>query len=122
MTEKRSMDQEFIKKLIDILEINLENETFVVIELASEAGLSRSQLHRKLHEINGKSTSQFIREYRLEKAMEMLKLNSGTASEIAYRVGFTSPTYFNTCFHNFYGYPTGEVKFQKAIVPPKKTF
>ena len=65
MTEKLSMDQEFIKKLIDILEINLENENFGVIELASEAGLSRSQLHRKLHEINGKSTSQFIREYRL---------------------------------------------------------
>ena len=116
------MAQEFIKKLIDILEINLENENFGVLELAKEVGLSRSQLHRRLHDINGKSTSQFIREYRLEKAMEMLKLNSGTASEIAYRVGFTSPTYFNTCFHNFYGYPPGEVKFQRAIAPPKKTF
>jgi AraC-like DNA-binding protein len=122
MTEKRSMDQEFIKKLIDIIEINLENENFGVIELASEIGLSRSQLHRRLHDINGKSTSRFMREYRLEKAMEMLKQNSSTASEIAYRVGFTSPTYFNTCFNNFYGYPPGEVKFQRAIAPPKKIF
>ena len=122
MPEKGSMDKAFIKKLIDILDINLENENFWVVELATEVGLSRSQLHRRLKDINGKSTSQFIREYRLEKAMDMLKQNQATASEIAYRVGFTSPTYFNTCFHNFYGYPPGEVKNQNAIAPPKKTF
>ena len=122
MPEKGSMDKEFIKKLISIIEINLENENFGVNELASEAGISRTHLHRRLQDVAGKSTSQFIREYRLQKAMEMLKLDSGTASEIAYRVGFTSPTYFNTSFHNFYGYPPGEVKFQNAITPPKKTF
>jgi len=122
MTEKRSIDQNLIQKLISILEINLENEKFGVAELAVEIGLSRSQLHRRLQDINGKSTSQFMREYRLQKAMGMLKLNQATASEIAYRVGFASPTYFNTCFHNFYGYPPGEVKFQKSIAPPKKTF
>ena len=122
MPEKNSLDNEFIQKLKDIIDVNLENEKFGVIELASEIGLSRSQLHRRLKDINKKSTSQFIREYRLEKAMEMLKRNQGTASEIAYRVGFTSPTYFNTSFHNFYGYPPGEVKFQRAITPPKKTF
>lgn len=122
MREELSMDKAFIKKLIDIIEINLENENFGVIELATEAGISRTHLHRKLQDVAGKSTSQFIREYRLEKAMAMLKKNSGTASEIAYRVGFSSPTYFNTSFHNFYGYPPGEVKFQKAIAPPKKTY
>lgn len=122
MAKKLSMDNAFIKKITKILESNLENENFGVSELADEIGYSRSQLHRKLKDINGKSTSQFIREYRLERAMKMLKRNQATASEIAYRVGFTSPTYFNTCFHNFYGYPPGEVKNQKAITPPKKTF
>ena len=122
MTEKLSIDQVLLQKLNSIIETNLENEKFGVSELATEIGLSRSQLHRRLQDINGKSTSQFIREYRLEKAMEMLKRNEATASEIAYRVGFSSPTYFNTCFHNFYGYPPGEVKFQKAITPPKKNF
>ncbi len=122
MTVKPSIDQALIEKLIAIIEINLENEKFGVGELATEVGLSRSQLHRRLQVINGKSTSLFIREYRLQKAMEMLKLNQATASEIAYRVGFASPTYFNTCFHNFYGYPPGEVKHQRAIAPPKNTF
>jgi len=122
MTENPSIDQALVEKLITIIEVNLENEKFGVAELATEIGLSRSQLHRRLQDINGKSTSQFIREYRLQKAMEMLKRNQATASEIAYRVGFASPTYFNTCFNNFYGYPPGEVKFQNPIAPPKKTF
>lgn len=121
MARELSMDQDFINKLIAIIDINLENEKFGVVELASEIGLSRSQLHRKLQDINGKSTSKFIREYRLQKAMEMLKGNVATASEIAFRVGFSSPTYFNTSFHNFYGYPPGEVKFQKPIETPKKS-
>ena len=103
MTRNLSSDQTFIQKLIDIIDINLENEKFGVSELAAEVGLSRSSLHRRLQNIKGKSSSRFIREYRLEKAMQMLKNNQATASEIAYRVGFTSPTYFNTCFHNFYG-------------------
>ena len=116
---KLSMEQKFIKKLIAIIRINLENEQFGVNELASEIGLSRSQLHRKLQDINGKSTTQFIREYRLQKAMKMLKRNRFTASEIAYKVGFSSPSYFNSCFNDFYGYPPGEVKFKKTMKAPK---
>lgn len=112
MDKELSMDNTFINKLTDILEVNLENEQFGVNELAGEVGLSRSQLHRKLHAINGKSTTQFIREYRLGKAMEMLKGDLATASEIAYRVGFNSPTYFNTSFKEYYGFPPGEVKYR----------
>jgi len=122
MPGKLSMDDSFINKLKDIIDGNLENEQFGVSELANEVGISRSQLHRKLNDSIGKSSSQFIREYRLEKALEMLKLNVGTASEIAYRVGFSSPTYFSTAFKNFYGYSPGEVKFQNTNAPEKKTF
>ena len=117
MPENISMDDEFIQKLKEILESNLSNENFGVKELAVEAGISRSQLHRRLHDAVSKSSSQFIREYRLQKAMEMLKANAATASEIAYRVGFSSPTYFSTAFKSFYGYSPGEVKFQKAMLP-----
>jgi len=122
MAMKTSMDEKFLKKLIDIIDINLENEQFGVSELASEIGLSRSQLHRKLQDINGKSTSQFIREYRLQRAMEMLKGNQFTASEISYRVGFSSPSYFNKCFHNLYGYPPGKAVFNVPVASSKKNF
>ncbi len=112
MQEELSMDKEFIHKLYDILEVNFENEQFGVNELSEKVSVSRSQLHRKLQLIEGKTASRFISHYRLQKAMEMLQNNVATASEIAYRVGFGSPTYFNTSFREFYGYPPGEVKFR----------
>ncbi|MGB5665970.1 MAG: helix-turn-helix domain-containing protein [Maribacter sp.] len=111
MANELSMDQAFIKKLNALLEINLENEHFGVKQLAEKVGLSRSQLHRKLKAIEGKSASRFIRHYRLRKAKEMLVNNVATVSEIAYRVGFSSPTYFNTCFRIYYGYPPGRLKY-----------
>ena len=112
MTKEQSMDQVFINKVTHLIEVNLGNEQFGVKELAKKLGMSRSNLHRKLQMIQGKSASRFIREYRLEKAMLMLQNNVATASEISYRVGFGSPSYFNKCFHKYYGYPPGETKFR----------
>lgn len=122
MPDKFSLIDPFIQKLEEILDVNLSDENFGVSELANEVGISRSQLHRKLNQTVGKSSSQFIREYRLQKAMEMLKLNSDTISEIAYQVGFSSPTYFSTAFKKFYGHTPGEVKIQDSIIPVKKPF
>ncbi len=119
MAKELSMDQAFIKKLTDLLEINLENEHFGVQQLAEKVGLSRSQLHRKLKAITGKSSSSFIRHYRLRKAKQLLVDNVATVSEIAYRVGFSSPTYFNTCFRIYFGYPPGKVKYRNAEVDPE---
>lgn len=110
MDEEVSMDQSFLDKLHKAIEDNLGNEHFGVDELAHEVGISRSQLHRKLHTLMGKSASQMIREFRLEKALEMLQNNVATASEISYRVGFSSPSYFNTSFNEYFGYPPGKVK------------
>ena len=99
-----------MEKLSAEIEANLNNAQFGVDSLALAVGMSRSSLHRKLHKRLGISTSQFIREYRLKRALEILKKEDITASETAYRVGFSSPTYFNTCFHKFYGFTPGEAK------------
>jgi len=96
------------------------NEQFGVEELAREIGVSRSQLHRRLNTLTGQSTSQLIREYRLNKARELLENESATAAEVAYLVGFGSPSYFNTCFHEYFGYPPGEVKIRKSIEQKRK--
>jgi len=106
----QNIDKDFISRLHQIMEANLDNERFGVSELANAANVSRSNLHRKVHAYNRNSTSQFIREYRLKKAMEMLRFEEATVAEIAYRVGFSSPTYFNTCFKDFYGITPGEAK------------
>lgn len=114
MTQEPSMDEAFLQKLTGIVEANLENEQFGVKDLAHEAGMSRSQIHRKLQDLTHQSTTQFIREIRLEHAMELLQNQVGTVSEIAYRVGFGSPTYFSRCFHEYYGFPPGEAARQQT--------
>ena len=109
MSTISSNDQAFINKLTEIILTNLENEHFGVAELARTSGMSRLAIYHRLLAITGKSTTQFIREARLKKAMESLQQGSITASEVAYKVGFGSPAYFNTCFHEYFGYPPGEV-------------
>jgi len=114
MDSEHFTDQLFIKKLTNILDENYSDEHFGVKELSKKIGLSRSQLHRKVNTTYNKSTSQIIREYRLKKALKILQDGVATASEIAYEVGFNSPTYFNTTFRKFYGYTPGEVKYKKS--------
>jgi TolB-like protein/AraC-like DNA-binding protein len=104
-----SIEDQFLKKLTDLTEANLTNEQFGVSELAREMNMSRSNLHRKVISITKTSVSQFIRQYRLKRAMEMLQQTALTVSEVAYNVGFGSVTYFTKCFHDYFGFPPGEV-------------
>ena len=110
MSDLLPNDKIFISKLTEIILANLNNENFGVKELVNKSGISRTGLNRKLRKILNKSINQFIREVRLQKALEMLQNGSGTASEVAYKAGFASPAYFNTCFHEFFGYPPGKVR------------
>jgi len=107
------MDLAFTGKLNEIIHANLENEHFGVKELAREIGMSRFNLNRKLHFIHRKTINQYIREVRLQKAMEMLQHEFVTASEVAFKVGFSSPAYFSTCFSDYFGYPPGEARKMK---------
>ncbi|MBG0858587.1 MAG: helix-turn-helix domain-containing protein, partial [Bacteroidales bacterium] len=78
-------------------------------ELSRESGMSLYRLNHRLNRIKGKTTNQFIRELRLQKALEMLQDGALTISEIAYRTGFSSPSYFISCFHEYFGYPPGKL-------------
>ncbi len=88
----------------------MSNERFGVSELAREVGMSRSSLLRKVKKASGLSVSQFIRQVRLQRAMELLKKDSHTVSEVSFLVGFSSPSYFIKCFREHYGYPPGEAE------------
>lgn len=103
------INQAFLQRLRETVFENLEDEQFGVEDLSKKVGISRSQLHRKLKKLQSKSISQFIREVRLQEAMKLIQQDVATASEIAYRVGFSSPSYFFKCFQKFYGYSPGEV-------------
>lgn len=122
MTEPLSPDQIFIRKLKEIVLANLNREDFGAGTLACESGMSHAGLYRKLNKATNKTISQFIREVRLEKALEMLRNESLTAAEVSYKVGFSSPAYFNTCFHEYFGYPPGKVKKNYTELPEENIY
>jgi len=120
--ESQRDGESFLLKLTEIIRNNFDNEQFGVKEAARIFGVSRSHLHRRLKKLTGKSVSQFIRELRLEKAMELLQKDMATVSEIAYSVGFHSPTYFNTCFKERYGFTPGEAKIREHLEQERPKF
>jgi DNA-binding response OmpR family regulator len=105
-----SMEEKFLLRVRGIVEKHMGNEHFSIEELAQEVGLSRAQVHRKLIALTGHSASRYVRNFRLEYAMDLLKKNVGTVSEIAYRVGFSSPAYFTKCFTEDFGMAPSQVK------------
>lgn len=106
----KSLDEVFMEKICRAIEDNMKNEHFSVEDLSKNIGLSRSQLHRKLEAITAKTASQFIREYRLERARELIEKNVGTIAEISYQVGFNSPGYFNKCFKEYFKITPGDLR------------
>jgi len=109
MPDSHSIENDFLRKITEIIMENISNEQFGVSELARETGMSRSNLLRKVKKLTKISVSRFIRQVRLKHAMEMLRQTSLTVSEVSYEVGFSSISYFIKCFHDYYGYPPGEV-------------
>lgn len=101
--EAQSMDSVFLGRVRDAVEANLDDEGFGVVELGQAVGMSRSQLHRKLSALTGFSPNEIIRNMRLEKARKLLEQKAGTAAEIAYTCGFSSPAYFTKCFKEYFG-------------------
>ncbi|MFC2094579.1 response regulator, partial [Bacteroidota bacterium] len=105
----RSIDEHFMNKVIEVIEQHISEEEFSIEEFGNEVGMSRSQLHRKLKALSGKSASRYIRSVRLARAKTMIIDQKGNISEIAYSVGFSSPAYFTKCFKDEYGYPPSDL-------------
>ena len=104
-----SVDEKFLIHLIAEVEQNMSDDRFGVEQLSDLLAMSRSQLHRKLKALIDQSPNQFIRSFRLQRAHDLLQQNSATSSEIAFQVGFGSPSYFTKCFHEQFGYTPSEI-------------
>ena len=109
--EVDSNDERFIKKLVQIIENSMNDNLLRVEFLASEVGMSRANLYRKLQAINGETPVNFIKQIRLKRAAQLLKKNKMYISEVAYMTGFNNQKYFSKCFSKEYGTsPTNYVK------------
>lgn len=96
-------ENEFLQRLIRAVEENLDNETMDADAFARMVFISRSQLHRKISALTGSPLTEFVRNYRLDRAKEMLAQHNGNISEVAWRTGFSNAKYFATCFKGRFG-------------------
>ncbi|MFK7776344.1 MAG: ATP-binding protein [Saprospiraceae bacterium] len=98
-----SIEDIFLQKLHEQIQIHLSDAQFGVPQLAETIDLSQMQLYRKLKALTGKTPSQFIRSYRLQQALDLLQTGNLNVSEVAYDVGFSDPSYFSRMFHKEFG-------------------
>jgi len=107
-----SLDKEFMNNVLNYINENINDEKLNVENLAGELLLSRSKLYRKIKALTGDTANEFIRKIRLEKAKQLIETTEYTISEVCYKVGFSSPSYFTKCFKDYFGFlPTSIILF-----------
>ena len=105
-----SSDQEFVERLRLIIQHNMGYSEFGVEAIGREMGLSRVQLYRKVKAVMGISVVDLLRKSRLQRAKSQLEHTDKGIAEIAYEVGFSSPSYFTKCFKDEYGMQPSDIR------------
>ena len=103
------MNDEFIRKAVDCVRANIANENFGKEEFASALALSQSLLYKKIKALTNLSVVEFIREIRLNYAMELLRTGEYNVTEVSEKCGFNTPAYFSKVFKEFFGKTPTEV-------------
>ena len=106
--EVKGNDEMLMERIMKVVNKNLSNSDFNVDMLTQEVGISRAQLHRKMKELTGISTSEFIRNIRLEQAARLLKEQKVNITQVAYVVGFSNLAHFSTVFRKHFGVSPSE--------------
>jgi DNA-binding response regulator/sensor histidine kinase len=96
-------DKEFVSKIRSEIHRNISNNDFGVEQLGAAVDLSRVQLYRKVKALTGLSPVELIRATRVNRARKLIEGGATSVSEVAYQVGFTSPSYFTRCFKDQFG-------------------
>jgi len=95
--------RDFLNAFFTLARKHLNDPGFSVNFMTAELGVSRPQLYRRIVDITGRSANHFIRDIRLRRALSLLRENRYSVSEIAYEVGFGTPSYFTKRFQEKYG-------------------
>lgn len=98
-----SSDETFLQNAIEIVEKHMMNSEFSVEMLVKEMNMSRSNLYLKIKELTGLSSSEFIRNIRLKRAVQLFEKSDLSVKEIMYMTGFNTASYFSKCFKKQFG-------------------
>jgi len=107
-----TIDEQFIMRVVDIIERYMDDMEFNVEKFSKEVGISRRHLNRKLQALTNHSAREFIRIIRLKRAAQLLQKKSDLITQIAYQVGFKNLSYFAECFRKQFGQSPSEYTTQ----------
>lgn len=107
-----SLDQVFLEQVITLIQDEYQNPGLDLTGICKDLGMSRSQLHKKLKALTGKSFTNFLRSYRLGKAREQILNSNATITDIAFATGFNDPAYFSRVFVKEFGCSPSKMKTQ----------
>ena len=109
---KVQSEVDFMQRLTNEIESRLSDSELDIEQLATQLGMSRAGLYRKIKASTGQSPVALVRYIRLHKAQQLLEKGDATIQEIAYEVGFATPSYFAKCFKDEFGMSPAE--YQKS--------
>lgn len=109
-----SIDKEFIEKVLGYINESIGDPNLNVESLASQLNLSRSQFYRKIKALTNQTANEFIRNIRLLRAKQIIETGNNNISEVCYKVGFSSPSYFTKCFKSHFGVLPKEIETTKS--------
>ena len=101
--EVKGYDEELMERIMKVVNENMSDSDFNVEKMCDEVGVSRTQLHRKLKEITGVPTSEFLRNIRLNEAARLIKEGKINITQVSYMVGFANNSHFSTAFKKYFG-------------------
>ena len=105
-----SVDEELLKKAMNYIERNIDNNDYDVESFVSDMAIGRTLLYQKLNDITGMSIKEFIMDIRLKRAAQLLRESDLTISEISIMTGFANPKYFSICFKRHFELTPSEFK------------
>lgn len=108
-------DKQLMERIMKSVNKNIGDSDFNVEQLCQEVGVSRTQLHRKMKELTGLSTTEFIRNIRLEQAARLLKERHFNISQVAYTLGFSNMAHFSKVFKQHFGISPSEYGKRNSV-------
>ena len=101
--EVKGNDEELMERIMKVVNENMGDSDFNVEKMCDEVGVSRTQLHRKLKEMTGVPTSEFLRNIRLNEAARLIREHKINITQVSYMVGFANNSHFSTAFKKYFG-------------------
>ena len=106
--EVKGYDEELMERIMKVVNENMGDSDFNVEKMCDEVGVSRTQLHRKLKEMTGVPTSEFLRNIRLNEAARLIRERKINITQVSYMVGFANNSHFSTAFKKYFGMSPSE--------------